>query len=128
MDALEALFASSARAKMLKMFLMNPDARFSVADGSRQTKLRPAAFLAEVRHLLRLGIAGSAVSRVMVASDGTQNRRQKVKTMRVPVFFANKNYPLFPELRNLIVKSAPHAKGQLAAKIRRLGAVKLATP
>ena len=126
MDALETLFASPARAKLLKMFLMNPDARFSVADGSRQTKLRPAQFLAEARRLFRLRILGSAVSRVVVTSDGARGRRQKVKTMRVPVFFANKDYPLFPELRNLIVKSAPHAKGQLAAKIRRLGTVKLA--
>ena len=126
MDALEALFASPARAKCLKMFFMNPDSRFSVADGSRQTKLRPAQFLAEARRLIRLKIIGTATSRVMVALGGKPGRRQKLAAARIPVFFANRDYPLFPELRNLIVKSAPHAKGQLAAKIRRLGAVKLA--
>jgi len=126
MDALEALFASPAKAKSLKMFLMNPDAHFSAAEGSRQTKLRPAQFLAEARHLLRLKIVGTAMSRVMIASEDKRDRRQKLIAARVPVFFANKDYPLFPELRNLIVKSAPHAKGQLATKIRRLGTVKLA--
>lgn len=126
MDALEALFASPARAKLLKMFFMNPDARFSVADGSRQTKLRPVQFLAEARRLLHLKIINTAVSRAVIASEGKRGRRERMRAVRVPVFFANKDFPLFPELRNLIVKSAPHAKGQLAAKIRRLGNVKLA--
>lgn len=108
MDALEQLFASPVRAKLLKLFLMNPDASFSVADGSRQAQVRPVQFSAEARRLARLRLVKAGRAR------------------RAPAFSANKDFPLFAELRNLMLKSAPHAKGALAAKIKRLGNIKLA--
>lgn len=107
MDTLERLFGSPVRAKLLKLFLMNPEASFAVAGGSRQAQVRPVQFSAEARRLAKVGV---------VRASG---RRAKT-------FSANRDYPFFRELRALMLKSAPHAAGPLAVRIKRLGNVKLA--
>lgn len=111
MDTLEQLFASPARARLLKLFLMNPEMRVTAAEASRRARVRPRQFAAEARRLSKIQILRRAKGR------GTGGQA---------AYTANRDFPLFAELRNLILKSAPHAKGQLAAKIRRLGNIKLA--
>lgn len=46
--------------------------------------------------------------------------------MHKQVYFINKEFPLFPELRMLILKSAPANRATLAKKISTLGRIKLA--
>ena len=46
--------------------------------------------------------------------------------MKKRVFFVNKTFLLYPELRNLVFKMAPEGRGMLLSKIKRLGDVKLA--
>ncbi|RJQ37301.1 hypothetical protein C4552_01205 [Candidatus Parcubacteria bacterium] len=122
MDALDAIFASPARARLLKLFLMNPEAKYSAVEGAKQTRLGNARFAAEAKRLVKLGILQRGMQRLLIPARG----RTRAKHVRVEVFWAHREYSLFPELRGLIVKSAPHAKGQLAARVRRLGNVKLA--
>ena len=124
MDTLERLLGSPLRTKVLKLFFMNPDAQWSSADASRQIRVRPAQFLAETGRLKRLNIIKSFLVRMVI--DTKRRQRHVPKVARTRVFFVNKEFSLYPELRNLILKSAPHAKGQLANKIRRLGNIKLA--
>lgn len=125
MDVLERLFDSPIRAKLLKLFLMNPDVQFSTMDASRQLQVRPLQFALEARKLRELGLikAGSAW---LLPPLGKEKPKRKIEARRVKIFIANKEYPLFGELRALCLKSAPHAKGPLAARIRRVGNIKLA--
>lgn len=46
--------------------------------------------------------------------------------MRKQTYFINKDFPLFPELRMLILKAAPANRAALAKRISTLGRVKLA--
>jgi hypothetical protein len=126
MDALNQLFGSPVRSRVLKLFFMNPDAQFTAGEAVGHIKVRPRQFLAEARRLVKAEILKSAKIRRVMMPQGRSAKRHKAKTVRAEVFFANKEFPLFPELRNLILKFAPHAKGQLADKIKRLGAIKLA--
>lgn len=126
MDVLERLFESPTRAKLLKLFLMNPDLQFSAAEASRQAQVRPLQFAAEARRLEKLRLLKSGNARVAAAPAGDTKGRHARRVPMTRVFFVNKDFPLFLELRNLMLKSAPHAKGPLAAKIRRLGSIKLA--
>ncbi len=106
---------------------MNPDVQFSAGDASRQLQVRPVQFAAEARRLKELGLirASSAWTLPPLGKSKDKGKR-KAETKRVKVFAANKGYPFFDELRALCLKSAPHAKGPLAVKIRRLGSIKLA--
>lgn len=126
MDALDQIFGSPARARALKLFFMNLDAQFTAGDAAGRAKMRPRQFLAEARRLVKSGILKSAKIRRVVIPQGRPAKRGKAKTIRAETFSANRECPLFTELRNLILKSAPHAKGQIADKIKRLGNIKLA--
>lgn len=126
MDVFERLLDSPIRAKLLKLFLMNPDVQFSAADAARQLGLRPGPFAAEARRLKDLGLIKAGSAWVTALAIGRARARRRPAPKRVKVFAANKEYPLFTELRALALKSAPHAKGPLAAKVKRLGAIKLA--
>lgn len=124
MDTIEKLFESAARAKLLKLFLMNPDMDFSAEDAARQAKIRPRQFNGEVKRLLKLGIARNGATKLIALAPSKS--RKKSRPVTVKTFSANNEFPLFAELRMLMLKSAPHAKGHLAAKIKRLGNIKLA--
>lgn len=126
MDVLERLFDSPVRARLLKLFLMNPEVQFSAADAARQLQARPQQFTAEARRLKEIGLIRSALAWVTVLPVGRSRSKRRPAAKRTQVFSANKDYPLFAELRALCLKSAPHAKGPLAAKIKRLGTIKLA--
>lgn len=124
MDILESLFDSPARAKLLKLFLMNPDAAFTSSDAVRQAQIRPARFASETRRLVKLRLIKSGEAKI--AGPPGKKEKGKPNLRRAKVFFINKEFPFFQELRNLMLKSAPHAKGPLTAKIKRLGNIKLA--
>ncbi|MDP3727771.1 MAG: hypothetical protein Q8R35_04025 [bacterium] len=126
MDVLERLFDSPIRAKLLKLFLMNPDVQFSAADASRQLQMRTNQFLAEARRLKELGLVRIGSAWLAALPIGRSKSKRRPVAKRTKVFSANKDYLLFGELRALCLKSAPHAKGPLAAKIKRVGAIKLA--
>lgn len=126
MDPLGKLLGTEARAKALKLFLMNPDTKYSNIEASRQAQVNPTRFLAEVRRLVKLQVLKKTSARVLVESPAKGRSRRTPRLVRTEVFYANKDFALFPELRSLILKAAPHAKGQLAGRIRRLGNVKLA--
>ncbi|MBI4132462.1 MAG: hypothetical protein HY474_02435 [Candidatus Sungbacteria bacterium] len=126
MDVLERIFDSPIRAKLLKLFLMNPDVQFSATDASRQLQVRPVQFAAEARRLKELGLIRSNSAWLSTLPSGKVKSKRRTVAKRTKIFAANKEFPLFNELRALALKSAPHAKGPLAAKIKRLGVIKLA--
>mgnify|MGYP001566716177 CR=1 FL=1 len=126
METLEHLLGTPVRAKLLKLFLLSPDTKFSSIDASRQARVRSSQFVAEARLLQKLKLLKSAPAKVLIEPPARRGKRQKPRLVRTRVFFVNKDSPFFPELRALCLKSAPHAKGQLATKIKRLGNIKLA--
>lgn len=122
MDTLEKLFGSASRLKLLKLFLMNPESQFSLEVACRQSGVRRGQFRAEVSRLMQMRLVKAAYIRL----PQPQVRSKNIRLVRTKVFFANQDFPLYSELRTLMLKSAPHAKGQLAEKIKRLGNMKLA--
>ncbi len=128
---LEKLFAAPGRIRLLKLFLMNPEARFSAAEALRRSRLARRAFDKTLKEFERLEVIQSEVRRTAEA-DGRNRRRgrsrikQKPRGNRERVYSANPAFPFYPELRALILKSVPHARGELISKLRGVGSVKLA--
>ena len=115
MDALEELFGSPTRAKLLKLFLMTPDGQFSAEEIAKQSRMRGDQFRPELKRLTKLGVLRSMKRHAVAARSG-----------REEVWHANREYPLFTELRALILRSAPHLKGPLLNRLRSVGVMKLA--
>ncbi len=130
-DLLEKLFGEPARLCLLKLFLMNPETRFTASEALERTHLPRRQFSRILKDFVRLAAVSSEVRRTeeaMVSRIRARSGKRKAKTRiaRERVFFANTGFAFFPELRALMLKAIPHARGELVGKLRGAGSVKLA--
>lgn len=128
---LEKLFSANGRLRLLKLFLMNPEARYSAGDALSRSRLPRRTFVKTLQSFERLGVIQSEMRRTVDAGRGGQPRRRtrahpKPAPSRERVYGANPGFPFYPELRALMLKSIPYARGELLAKLRGVGSLKLA--
>jgi hypothetical protein len=130
--SLEQLFESRAKIRVLRLFLMNPDKAFTAEEAKKYTELPGRQFKTELGKLMKIGLVETRIDRDFIEiprkSKGDRKKmlKPKIKALKKRVFFVNKNFILYPELKNLIFKMAPDGRGALISKIRRLGDIKLA--
>lgn len=117
---LEKLFTSKTRVKLLQLFVLNPDKRFTLADIAQNLKLKSVAVKKELENLQRLGLIGLVN---FSADDETLAENKEIR--RVPFFKSNLDFILFEELRALIIKAQVLNQQSLVERIGRLGRVKL---
>jgi len=129
---LEQIFESRPKVSAMKLFLMNPDAEFSIERAVSSSQINKRRLQREVKSLMRVGLVNTKIAKQIVALPQKKIRRgrkivkPKIKVVRERVFFANKEFALYPELRNLISRVAPSVQGSLLEKIRGLGDIKVA--
>lgn len=105
---LEQLFGSTARARLLRLFMQNQDGRFIAKEIQKRTQLEAPVVNSELLKFIKLGLTKQKVTR------GTAS------------YYINKAFPLLQELHDLVIKSVAASKRKLLIQIKRLGKVKLA--
>lgn len=100
---LKSLFSSSIRADVLSLLLNSPDEQFYVREIAKLLRKNPSGVKRELDNLEKMGIVHS----------------EKVANLKY--FQADKDSPLFSELKNLIAKSLG-LPGAIKALLRASGA------
>lgn len=100
---LKSLFSSSVRADVLSLLLNSPDEMFYVREIAKLVRKNPSGVKRELDNLAKMGIVSS----------------EKVANLKY--FQADKNSPLFSELKDLIAKSLG-LPGAIKAILRAGGA------
>lgn len=100
---LKSLFSSSIRADVLSLLLNSPDEQFYIREIATILRKNPSGVKRELDNLEKMGIVNSE------------------KIVNLKYFQANKESPLFAELKNLITKSLG-LPGALKAVLRASGA------
>lgn len=100
---LKNLFSSSIRADVLSLLLNSPDEQFYIREIAKLLRKNPSGVKRELDNLEKMGIVTSE------------------KIVNLKYFQANKDSPLFSELKNLITKSLG-LPGALKAVLRASGA------
>ena len=100
---LKSLFSSSIRADVLSLLLNSPDEQFYIREIAKLLRKNPSGIKRELDNLEKMGIVTSE------------------KIVNLKYFQANKESPLFSELKNLITKSLG-LPGALKAVLRASGA------
>jgi predicted transcriptional regulator with HTH domain len=100
---LKSLFSSSIRADVLSLLLNSPDEQFYIREIAKLLRKNPSGVKRELDNLEKMGIVTSE------------------KIVNLKYFQANKDSPLFSELKNLITKSLG-LPGALKAVLRASGA------
>jgi len=100
---LKSLFSSSIRADVLSLLLNSPDEQFYIREIAKLLRKNPSGIKRELDNLEKMGVVTSE------------------KIVNLKYFQANRESPLFSELKNLITKSLG-LPGALKAVLRASGA------
>jgi hypothetical protein len=116
---LSKLFGSNSRVKILKAFLFHPDERYYIRQLSRDLDLQVNSVRRELENLEEFGLLISESSNGS-EKDGDSEGGQERKYYRV-----DKSFPLFEDIKGLIVKSQLFHKDDFSKDLLKAGNIKL---
>ena len=123
---LSKLFGSQARVKLLKLFLINCNEKFYVRQIARDLGLQINSVRRELDNLEKFGLLLSEVSK---EKDSEQDKERVVKKKRgvqdKKYFKTDHSFPLFEEIKALIVKSHVLYKHDFIDDIKKAGDIKV---
>jgi len=122
--ALEKLFGSSARVKIIRLFLSNPENTFSLEDVSRRAKVPTPIAKREISLFKAIGLIkqkDEIIDQPVKLKDGTI----KIKKKKFNGYFLNALFPFVHALRNLVLNAAPVDKEAMIKEINTIGRIKL---
>ena len=131
-EVLEKLFQSGPKVRILRICMRNFNDSFTIEDIAKRTQTPIATVRKELERLKKLriietGSARIAEERVRRIKQGRKYQTKIIsRSRKAKVYFANKNFELFPELYNLITKASIASKREIGNRIKSLGNVKLA--
>ena len=114
---LEHVFGSRTRVKLLNLFVHHPDEQFYVRELTRRIQTQINAVRREIQNLVKIGLIVEGTA--PLAED-----EQKRAGVKRKYFATNKNFPLFHEIRALLLKSQIFIERQLDKQIVKTGDIR----
>ncbi|MBU4360252.1 hypothetical protein KKA66_00100 [Patescibacteria group bacterium] len=113
---LENIFGSRTRVKLLKIFLTHPGEYFFVRELARQTEERLNSIRRELDNLVNFGLI-RVENKIKMDMDSDGEKQNK------KYYTVNVDFPLYSEMKNLVLKSKLLLEKSLAKEINALGKV-----
>ena len=120
MEALEKLFGSAARVKILKFFLFNTNEVFDKDTIATRTKVPARVLQKELNLLEKISLIKK---KNFIKTE--QLRNGKIKKSKKSGYETIVEFKLFTALQNLLVKNSPMAPSSLVGRLTRHGKIKL---
>lgn len=121
---LEKLFGSSARVKIIRLFLLNPETLFGFREISRRAKVNSRSLRREILVLKNIDFIKQKEEKIdeliKLKNGKIKNRKKKIQGLRL-----NSLFPFLQPLKNLVVTAAPLDKEKLIKKLNSIGRMKL---
>ncbi|OHA83542.1 MAG: hypothetical protein A2408_02260 [Candidatus Yonathbacteria bacterium RIFOXYC1_FULL_52_10] len=122
MDSVSILFGGALRVKLMRLFLMNPEAVFSTADIASRARAESRAVRKELPALLKAGLIGKAMT---VVETPSRTKGGKSKKTRVPGFRFDPSFKEAAHLRNLLAPTNAVQSDDVVKRFRDAGKLKL---
>lgn len=123
MDILVKLFGSSARIKILRLFLFNSEESFSIKEVTDRARITPSEAKKEVALLLSIGLikkkAFSKEVNVIV------RKKPAVKKIKGIGYALDGKFPYLTSLKNLLITVSLHDNNDLVERFSKAGRLKL---
>jgi hypothetical protein len=120
MEALEKLFGSSARIKILKFFLFNTGEQFEKEIIAQRTKVSSRVLQKELNLFEKIGLIKKKSFYITKETRGGKLQKRKTKGYETVI-----EHKLFTPLQNLLVKNSPMSSSSLVQRLSRHGKLKL---
>ncbi|HSE35469.1 MAG TPA: hypothetical protein VLB83_05095 [Candidatus Paceibacterota bacterium] len=122
MNVLDKLFGSSARVKLMRLFLMNPEDVFDVKEAARRSKVGVVAIRKEIRMYVDIGfVKPRSMVKMLPRKDGKNGELEKKK---IDGYGLDMRFPYLTALRSLVTEIAL-GKEDVSARFRNVGKLKL---
>jgi hypothetical protein len=120
METLESLFGSSARVRVMKLFLFNPEELLEKSEIVKKTKVSSVKIQKELKDLCAIGLLKK---RIFIKS--TQAKSGRVTKKKVQGFILNNTFKYLNNLKNLIINNEPFNHNEIIKKMNKIGKIKL---
>ncbi len=123
METLTKLFGTSAKVKIMRLFLSNEDQVFNNADISKKTKVS----LANVRKELNILEKINLVKRKVFYKEIEKKKAGKIiiEKKKNNGWVLDKSFSLLSPLKNLLIKSSPLESKEIISRLKKGGNLKL---
>lgn len=122
---LEKLFASSALIRAIRFFYLNQNVIFLREEIQERVGGDARALRETIAVLEHIGFLKPRFIFITSKQAGKSVRRRKKKGLKKQGYLLHRAFPLFQELKNLVLSPSPISKPELARALKRLGRVKL---
>jgi len=119
-EILEKLFGSSARVKVMKLFLFNSEQLLEKSEIIKKTKASSTAIQKELKDLCDMGLLKK---RIFIRSS--QTKSGKTKKQKVQGFALNPTFKYLNNLKTLIINNEPFNHNEIIKKLNKVGKLKL---
>jgi len=120
METLESLFGNSARVRVMKLFLFNPEELLEKSEIIKKTKVSSVKIQKELKDLSAIGLLKK---RIFIKSS--QTKSGKTKKQKVQGFALNPAFKYLNNLKNLIINNEPFNHNEIIKKMNKIGKIKL---
>ncbi len=120
---LEKLFESVPKVRLLRLFLQNPQDRFTVEQIVNRTQVQPGRTRTELNKLVNLRVV---IKRLVSLKDVEEGARPVKNKKKVPSYGLNEALAIKDELHDLFIRASTSSHKRLLSQIKSLGKVKLA--
>ena len=122
-DVLGALFGSSARVKILRLFLSNQDTDYTSDEIAKRAKVHPQTVRKELNLFAKIGLVKKQQSARLVTSGSGKNKKETKK--KVTVFGIDRDFADLSALRSFVLNIAPTDDKGILKKVSGVGKIKL---
>ena len=122
MDILGKLFGSTARVKIMRLFLLNSEEVFENSDVVKKSKV--SAQIAR-KELLMLSKIGFIKKTSFFKETSSRSKNKKPTKKRVSGWQLSKSFPLLQPVHELLVNTEPLGSKEIADRLKRCGSIKL---
>ncbi|MCX6800028.1 MAG: hypothetical protein NT091_02705 [Candidatus Falkowbacteria bacterium] len=122
------LFGSQARVKILKVFLMNPEKQFFMRQLARDLDLQINSVRRELDNLEKFGLLSTELAKddPLEGDEPLDAKGKKIKGLKEKKYYqVNFGFPLYEEIKALIVKSHVLYKPEFIDDIKKTGDIKV---
>ena len=105
-EVLEKLFRSKAEVKLLRLFINNPNEKYSVSEVAKKLRINVSTARKEINNLVKI--------KFLI------QRKKLGKTY----YYVDQNFSFYNELKKLIFKASPTSADRLASLVMGLGQIR----
>ncbi len=123
MDILEKLFGSSAKVKLIKLFLLNPESVYDIAQASERSKVSASVARKEINNLEKINFIKPKfyIKEVKVQ----RNRNIEVMRKRANGWTLDPKFPYIEAMELFLSNVNPFKHSDIVQKISRAGKIQL---